>query len=246
MVEKLFAQKKGSRQVWTAAGKRLVVTKLSMAGNTVIRPVGEERIQLGFGDKKAKNMPAAQRKLLEKSGVVGGKRTFFEVPTAEGLTPGQTIAVQSVLSPGDVVKVSGKIKGRGFAGVVKRHGFAGGPRTHGQSDRERAPGSIGQRTTPGRVFPGMRMAGHYGNTTQTMETVRVVAVDPTNQVVWVNGTLPGSYNSLVSVAKVSSGEAVELNKTSQDILELSAEEVVEAAAPVEEVTETPVEEPAQE
>jgi large subunit ribosomal protein L3 len=258
MVKQLFAQKKGSRQVWTKDGKRLVVTKLVMAGNTVVRPVGTAITQLAFGDKKLKNTPSAQRKQLEKAGFTVGKRIFFETASTEELQPGRVIAVQDVLEAGDVVKVTGKTKGRGFAGVVKRHGFAGGPRTRGQSDRERAPGSIGQRTTPGRVFPGMRMAGHMGQVNQTLETMRVVAVDAKNQIVWVNGTLPGGYNSLLTVAKSKSGQPIELNDVSQNLLNLSAETVQpaeeavaveETAAPIEEVaaveeTQAPVEETA--
>ena len=56
---------------------------------------------------------------------------------------GDEIKVDAVFARGDVVKVSGISKGKGFQGVVKRHHFGGGSRTHGQSDRERAPGSIG-------------------------------------------------------------------------------------------------------
>lgn len=234
MVDKLFAQKKDSRQVWTADGQRLVVTKLVMSGNSLVRTVGN-RVQIAFGDKKLKNVAAAQRKQLEKVGLQVGKRAFFETTASEEIAPGTQIAVESVLSAGDVVKISGTSKGKGFAGVIKRHGFHGGPRTHGQSDRERAPGSIGQRTTPGRVFPGMRMAGRMGGDTKTLETASVVAVDPASQTVWIKGTLPGSYNSLITVAKVKSAQPVELNQVSRGLLNLA--EPVEA--PVEEVaTET--------
>ncbi len=220
MVAKLFAQKKGSRQVWTTSGRRLVVTELLMAGNTISRLIGNQ-VQIGFGDKKLANVPAAQRKPMTKIGFKVGKRRFGETTTTQEVKPGQVIAVQDVLAAGDVVKVAGTSKGRGFAGVVKRHGFAGGPRTHGQSDRERAPGSIGQRTTPGRVFPGMRMAGRFGGDTKTLETVHIVAIDNQRQTVWVNGTLPGAYNSLLTVAKVSHSEPVELNDNSRGLLALA-------------------------
>lgn len=246
MVNTVFAQKKGMRQVWTEDGKRIVVTKLSVGGNTVVRgvasPEEEKRYQLAFGDKKLKNVPKPTRSQLEKAGVQGGKRVLFETHSAEEIQPGTQITVESVIAPGDVLKVSGRMKGRGFAGVVKRHAFAGGPRTHGQSDRERAPGSIGQRTTPGRVFPGMRMAGHYGNTTSTLETVKVVAVDSVNQVVWVNGTLPGAFNSILSLTKRSTGKTIEINEASRSILGLTAP-VAEVQAEAE---VTPTQEAAQE
>lgn len=99
---------------------------------------------------------------------------------------------------GDLIKVTGKSKGRGFSGVVKRHGFSGvGGRTHGQSDRQRHPGSIGMRTTPGRLWKGKRMAGHYGNATITIKNVKVVKVE--NDVLTITGTVPGSRNSVLKI-----------------------------------------------
>ena len=80
---------------------------------------------------------------------------------------GDMMTVETVFKPGDIVKVTGTSKGKGFAGGVKRYGFRGGPKTHGQSDSHRAPGSIGQGTTPGRVYKGKRMAGHMGVDTVT-------------------------------------------------------------------------------
>ena len=49
----------------------------------------------------------------------------------------------SIFEIGDVVKVSGTTKGKGFQGVVKRHGFKGSPSSHGHKHDLRAPGSIG-------------------------------------------------------------------------------------------------------
>lgn len=250
MVRTLFAQKKGMQQIWTADGKRLPVTKLSVSGNVVARPSvnGESsRVQIAFGDKKLKNVIAPQRSLLEKIGLTVGKRVYKETAAESEMTAGQEIRVETVLSAGDILKVSGPSKGKGFAGVVKRHGFAGGPHTHGQSDRERAPGSIGQRTTPGRVFPGMRMAGRMGGNTNTLETVQVVAVDAATQTIWVKGTLPGAFNTIVTLVKQGSNKEFVLTAQSEQLLGIQAP--VAAEAPVEEaaaVEETPVVEEAKE
>lgn len=103
-----------------------------------------------------------------------------------------------LIKSGDLVQVTGKSKGRGFAGVVKRHGFAGvGGRTHGQSDRQRHPGSIGMRTTPGRVWKGKRMAGHYGGETITFKRVTIVKAE--DKALTVSGTIPGARNSVVKI-----------------------------------------------
>lgn len=105
------------------------------------------------------------------------------------------------LSDGDRIKVSGKSKGRGFAGVVKRHGFHGvGGRTHGQSDRQRHPGSSGMRTTPGRLWKGKRMAGRYGNETIFIKNLTVVKVQP--DLLTITGTVPGGRNALIKLRKI--------------------------------------------
>lgn len=91
---------------------------------------------------------------------------------------------------GDLIKVSGTSKGRGFAGVVKRHGFHGGPKTHGQKNRHRAPGSIGS-TAAQRVIPGKRMAGHMGNVRVTIKNLKVADFKPEENLVLLKGAAPG-------------------------------------------------------
>ena len=126
----------------------------------------------------------------------------MRVDQASELKVGDQIKLNDVLAVGDWVKVSGTVKGRGFAGVVKRHGFHGGPKTHGQSDRHRAPGSIGMRTTPGRVWKGKRMAGRYGGYTATIKNLKVISIDAEKQLLTVTGTVPGATNSLVVITKL--------------------------------------------
>jgi len=102
---------------------------------------------------------------------------------------------------GDVVKVIGKSKGRGFQGVVKRHGFGGGPRTHGQSDRLRAPGSIGASADPSHVIKGVRMAGRMGGKRCTVSNLQIVKIDPTHNLLYIKGAIPGSKNSIVTIRR---------------------------------------------
>ena len=119
----------------------------------------------------------------------------------EGWLVGKELAIADVFSVGDVIRVTGISKGKGFAGVVKRHGFAGGPKTHGQSDKERSPGSIGATTTPGRVFKGKRMAGRMGSDTVTVKGLSVIGIDEQNHILIVKGLVPGPKNTLVTIAK---------------------------------------------
>jgi len=108
---------------------------------------------------------------------------------------------ETSLKTGDLVKVTGFSKGKGFAGVVKRWGFKGGPKTHGQSDRLRAPGSIGQTTTPGRVHKGKKMPGHMGNQKKTITGLVIMEVDEKGKKIVIKGLLPGYRGSNLFIEK---------------------------------------------
>ncbi len=219
MVDTVLAQKKDMRQVWTTDGTRLVVTKLFVGGNVVVRTVSQQddstQVQIAFGEKKMKNMAKAQQAQLAAAKIEEGRRVFIETKATEALEAGRILLAEEVVAAGDSLKISASSKGKGFTGVVKRWGFAGGPKTHGQSDRQRAPGSIGAGTTPGRVWPGKKMAGRSGGATVTLENVSVVAVNPTEQVIWVKGTVPGAFNSIVRIQKQGTGKDFALNDFSK-------------------------------
>ena len=97
------------------------------------------------------------------------------------------------------VDVSGTSKGRGFAGVVKRHHFAGGPKSHGSMFQ--ITGSIGSSAFPSRVFKGMRMAGHMGNVKVTVRNLRVLGVDKDENLLVVEGAVPGPENGYLVIMK---------------------------------------------
>lgn len=101
---------------------------------------------------------------------------------------------------GQLVKISGTSKGRGFQGGVKRHNFRGGPKTHGQKNRHRAPGSIGD-TAKQRVVPGRKMAGHMGNVRITVRNLEIAGIDEAKKILMVKGAVPGHRNSAVKIVK---------------------------------------------
>ena len=154
--------------------------------------------QLTFGQKKkAKKTENAYTKTLGFS-----PRFIKQISgSQEDLKTGDRITV-ALFQSGDAVKVTGTSKGKGFAGGVKRWGFHGGPKTHGQSDRHRAPGSIGQGTTPGRVYKGKKMAGHLGNSTETVRGLEVIEVDESKNLLIVKGAVPGAKNGLLIIEKI--------------------------------------------
>ena len=97
------------------------------------------------------------------------------------------------------VDVSGISKGRGFAGVVKRHKFGGGPKSHGHMFQ--VQGSIGASSFPSRVFPGQRMSGHMGTEKVTVRNLRIVGIDLEENLLMVEGAVPGAKNGYVTISK---------------------------------------------
>jgi large subunit ribosomal protein L3 len=99
---------------------------------------------------------------------------------------------------GDMVKVTGTSKGKGFQGVVHRYGFHGHPATHGHKDQERMPGSIGAGGVQ-HVFKGIRMGGHMGDEQVSVKNLEIVKVDVENNIIYIRGAVPGARNGLVEI-----------------------------------------------
>ncbi|HOF56713.1 MAG TPA: 50S ribosomal protein L3 [Syntrophorhabdaceae bacterium] len=108
---------------------------------------------------------------------------------------------------GDYVDITGTSKGKGFAGVMKRYGFGGSPASHGTHEYFRHGGSIGQNMTPGRTLKGKKMPGHMGNNRVTVQNLKVVEVRSDNNILLVEGAIPGPNNGYVIINK-----AVKKNK----------------------------------
>jgi large subunit ribosomal protein L3 len=235
MTNTLIGRKIDQTQKFLENGKRIPVTLISVSDNAVLQVKTLEKdaysaVQLGFGTKKKANKASTGHS--KKAGFDKVSAVIKEVRMADGDLPtvGESIAVDAVFKPGDIITVSGTSKGKGFAGVVKRHGFRGGPKTHGQSDRERAPGSIGQTTTPGRVYRGKKMAGRMGSDTVTVANLTVVSVDVVNKILLVSGLVPGHKDTILLITKV--GETKKFVGLLEDV------KVEEEAAKKEETKET--------
>jgi len=192
-------------------GVRTPVTKV-LAGPCVVTQVkkvagdGYWAVQLGFGEKKIKNMTKpllGHLKGVTKKDSKMAPHFLREVRFKEEpeYKVGDIIKASDIFNVGDTVYVSGTSKGKGFAGVVKRWHFAGGPKTHGQSDRLRAPGSIGQGTTPGRVLKGKHMGGRMGSDTVKVKNLKVVSVNGEKNEIEVSGPVPGTVGSLLVITK---------------------------------------------
>ena len=206
MMRGIIGKKVGMTQVYNEQGIMTPVTVVE-AGPCVVTQVktektdGYEAVQVGYGERKKKHLNKPMEGHFNRA-KVEPRRILAEFEMLPGFDYklGQEFNV-SLFRPGEFVNVSGKSKGRGFAGVIKRHNFHRQPQTHGTKNTLRHPGSIGQASDPSRVFKGMKMAGHYGNTKITVENIEVVQVIRENNQLLLKGAIPGAKNGIVYIVK---------------------------------------------
>lgn len=193
----ILGKKIGMTQIFAEDGKRINVTAIE-AGPCPILAVNDKYLKLGFGsikEKKLKNPQAGYFKKLN----VAACRLIRQVPKGEGTEykVGQELKAD-VFKPGEFVDVTGISIGKGFQGGMKRWHWHGGPMTHGSTSHRRI-GSIGSTTTPGRVWKGHHLPGHMGAERVTVQSLRVVQVDPDNNVLIVKGAVPGHKNGYLII-----------------------------------------------
>jgi large subunit ribosomal protein L3 len=224
MLNTILGKKKNMSQTFVGT-TRVPITYVE-AGPCVVTQIKKEEndgywaIQVGFGEKKIKNVTKPMQGHLR--GVIKDKKTprflrEIKFDKKPDFKVGDEIKVSDIFSEGDVIAITGTSKGKGFAGVVKRWGFAGGPRTHGQSDRPRSPGSIGQGTTPGRVHKGKKMAGRMGGETVTVKSIRVISIDAEKNEMAVLGPVPGAPKGFLTIKKIASGKLSDISKETEQV-----------------------------
>lgn len=251
MITSLLGTKSQMEQSFTQTGHRVPVTVVKTWRNTVTQVKtqdkdGYQALQLGIGTKKPKHTSKPLQghfdKINQKSKIKSQNypRHLREVRGGtEGMNLGGVINLAEVFKPGDLVRVTGTSKGKGFAGGVKRWGFHGGPKTHGQSDRHRAPGSIGQGTTPGRVYKGKKMAGRMGGGQKTVRNLTVLKIED-DGTLWLSGLVPGTRGGLLIIDKI--GEAKHFTPLfSRETTEEELVHAMEAEAEVEAVNKPQIE-----
>jgi large subunit ribosomal protein L3 len=196
--------KRGMTRVFTDKGVSIPVTVIEVAPNRVTQRKtaeidGYDAVQVTNGKVAASrvNKPAAGHFAKASSEAGRGLREFRLNPD-EDFAVGDEITIDR-FEPGQKVDVTGRSKGKGFAGVVKRHNFQMQDATHGNSISHRAPGSIGQCQTPGRVFKGKKMAGHMGAARVTVQTLEVVKVDQERNLLLIKGAVPGATGGDIEI-----------------------------------------------
>ncbi len=218
----ILGLKFGMSQIIDEKGNVIPVTLIE-AGPCVVTQIktkekdGYSAIQIGFGQAKKVNKAIAGhlkklgkfrflREFRNKGSEINNKELKKEDKVAEtspylpfhsNLQVGSVIDV-SIFQEGDKVKISGLSKGKGFAGVVKRWHFKGRPATHGTKHELRTPGSVGT-SFPERVIKGKKMPGRMGYKRVTVKNLKVVKVDPKNNLLAVKGAVPGRKGTLLEI-----------------------------------------------
>ena len=200
-----IGRKVGMTQMFDADGKAVGVTVIEVGPCPVVQVKtaetdGYEAVQLGFGrrrDQRAKKPTAGHAARAGLDYVPEVLAEFAPAPERE-YAPGEELTVE-MFEVGQRVKISGRTKGRGFQGTVKRHNFAGSRASHGGSSTLRKPGSIGPGTDPSRVIKGRKMSGQMGGTVRTALNRRIVAIDTENNLLMIDGSVPGARNTVVLI-----------------------------------------------
>jgi large subunit ribosomal protein L3 len=198
----ILAKKLGMTQRFLDDGRveRVTVLEAGPCPVTAIRTFerdGYEAVQLAFGACKEKVLTRAELGHLKKADASAHRHIVEFRDEAAELLVGETVTVDA-FEVGQKVKISGKSKGKGFAGTIKRHNFASGPKSHG-SHNVRAPGSIGASATPSRVMKGIRGPGRMGGGRVTQKGLTVVEIMPSRNLLLVRGAVPGPKGSTVEV-----------------------------------------------
>lgn len=199
----ILGNKIGMTQIFDEAGNIIPVTILKV-GPCVITQVkstlkdGYNSVQIGYGNISSKSLNQPKLGHLQKSNIQPLKYLKeFRLDTTDNFEIGQVLKVDT-FSTGQLVNIRGKSIGKGFSGLQKRYSFTRGPMTHG-SKNHRAPGSIGMGTTPGRVLPGKKMAGQLGNKMITVQKLKVIQTNISENILVVKGSVPGKPGNLLSI-----------------------------------------------
>ena len=198
----ILGLKLGMSQIFDEKGRVTPVTLIEAGPCQVLQlktkeKDGYEAVQIGFKKiEKKKKIKKPQTKkpfrYLREFRIVKEDKSSFP-PFAVA----QVIDV-SVFQEGDVVKVAGVSKGKGFQGAVKRWGFSGRNATHGVKHEHRTLGSVGVSDVE-RVFKGKKMPGRLGFERTTLKNLKIIKIDKENNLLAVRGAVPGPKGTLLEI-----------------------------------------------
>ena len=201
-----YGIKAGMTRIFDQNGNHVPVTVVKLIPNVISQVKTAEKdgytaYQVAYNEKRESLINAPAKGHLKKANIAQAFSEISEIAVDE--VAADALGKEASLDQFPVatyVDVTGPSKGKGFAGVMKRYNFQGGPAAHG-SHFHRRPGSIGCRATPARVFANKKMPGHLGVETSTVQNIQVVEVNLEAGYMLIRGSLPGSKNGFVKIAK---------------------------------------------
>ncbi|MFH1217029.1 MAG: 50S ribosomal protein L3 [Pseudomonadota bacterium] len=200
----ILGKKIGMTRIFTEMGAAVGVTVVEAGPCIVLQKKTKDKegynaIQVGFDPKKESRVNKPHAGHCKNAGQAGFYHMKeFRVDNPDNYELGQKILIGDLFKIGDIVDVSGRVKGRGFQGVIRRHGFKGGRKTHG-SMFHRAPGSIGCSAWPSKVVKGKKMPGRMGNNFITKKNLIIVDIRDEENVMVIKGSLPGTAKELLQI-----------------------------------------------
>ena len=198
----VITRKLGMSRIFSDDGKHVAVTVLRIEDVEVlsIKSVdkdGYTAVQLGFNNKKLKNISKPLRGLFSKAKTEPKEKIVeFRVSEDAVLNIGDKIGANHFVA-GQKVDAVGMSQGKGFSGAMKRHNFGGMQATHGVSISHRSHGSTGNSQDPGRTWKGKKMAGQYGNVRVTIQNLKVIKLLEDENLILIQGSVPGAKNGIV-------------------------------------------------
>ena len=200
----VIARKIGMSRIFNNNGEHIPVTILRLEDVEVLSiksldKDGYTAVQLGFSNKKLKNISKPLRGVFAKANLQPKEKVVeFRVSEDAILKIGDKLSVNHFIL-GQKVDVVGVSKGKGFSGAMKRHNFGGMQASHGVSISHRSHGSTGNSQDPGRTWKGKKMAGQYGNVRITTQNLNVVKLFEEEGLILIEGSVPGSKNRVVLI-----------------------------------------------
>jgi large subunit ribosomal protein L3 len=199
MIRGLLGKKLGMTQIFDKEGNVIPVT-LVEAGPCTVLELKENplKVKVGFGSIREKVMGKPRIGYFKKLSLEP-KRFVREFASSDNkdYKVGQEIKAE-LFKAGDYVDVAGVSIGKGFQGGMKRHGWSGGGAGHGSMHHRRV-GSVSTSADPSRIMKGKTMPGHMGDAKVTVQSLRVMLVDPQKNVIAVKGAVPGGKNSILEI-----------------------------------------------
>ena len=202
----IYGIKAGMTRIFDANGNHIPVTVVKLIPNVISQVKTKEKdgynaYQVAYHEKRESLLTKPVKGTLKKAGITQNLTHFSEVKVENAVADavGKEVGLEE-FPANTIIDVTGTSKGKGFQGVMKRYNFQGGPASHG-SHFHRRPGSIGCRATPARVFAEKKMPGQMGNETVTVQNIQVVEVNTKDGYMLIKGSVPGSKNGFIKIAK---------------------------------------------